>query len=205
MLALLGTSTLFFVRLKLGPPLLFIGCILVPAMVSRINIGTRHVLPTYLAAAVACGVAAYYFLKSERARSLRFAAAALLVLQGWISFAAHPNYLAYTNPLAGNEPERILVDSDLDWGQDMKRVGVRLNALGVKEVSAALSNRGYLSAGHAFPLVHDVPPGAVPPPGWSVVSLTEWKLRGVPEWANDIPPREKIGGSMYLYYFPESR
>ena len=42
------------------------------------------------------------------------------------SLAAHPDYLAYFNALAGDDPERIVVDSDLDWGQDIKRLGQRL-------------------------------------------------------------------------------
>ena len=42
----------------------------------------------------------------------------------------HPDYLAYFNELAGDEPERILADSDLDWGQDMLRLSARLREVG---------------------------------------------------------------------------
>ena len=43
----------------------------------------------------------------------------LLVWQSLLVFRAHPDYMAYFNPLAGREPGRVLVDSDLDWGQDL--------------------------------------------------------------------------------------
>ena len=49
--------------------------------------------------------------------------------------AAHPDYLPYFNALAGSNPERIVVDSDLDWGQDLKRLGRRLKELGAPSVA----------------------------------------------------------------------
>ena len=45
--------------------------------------------------------------------------------------AAHPDYLAYFNEFALGHPERILVDSDLDWGQDMNRLVTELRQRGV--------------------------------------------------------------------------
>jgi AbrB family looped-hinge helix DNA binding protein len=50
----------------------------------------------------------------------------LLVWTAISSAAAHPDYLAYFNELGGTHPERILVDSDLDWGQDMARLATEL-------------------------------------------------------------------------------
>ena len=43
-----------------------------------------------------------------------------------ISAANFPDHLAYFNVLAGAEPEHLLVDSDLDWGQDVNRVASEL-------------------------------------------------------------------------------
>jgi len=55
---------------------------------------------------------------------------ALAVLVAWLagsSLLSHPDYLAYFNEFAGGEPQNILVDSDLDWGQDIKRLSTRLH------------------------------------------------------------------------------
>ena len=43
----------------------------------------------------------------------------LLAIQAPSSRRARPELMAYFNPLAGAEPGHALIDSDLDWGQDM--------------------------------------------------------------------------------------
>ena len=36
----------------------------------------------------------------------------------------HPDYIVYFNELAGGRPERIRVDSDLDWGQSLNELAL---------------------------------------------------------------------------------
>jgi len=90
------------------------------AISSSLNIGERHILPTYppmfvLAGAIGCW------------RPLRYARAAHVALVGLLiwtaveAIAIHPHFLAYFNELAGGPRRgyRHLVDSSLDWGQDL--------------------------------------------------------------------------------------
>jgi hypothetical protein len=113
----------------------------------------------------------------------------------------HPDYIAYMNEFGGSQPERILVDSDVDWGQDMKRLGDRLHQLGVTKIHFRLFNRGYLLAGYPFPEVdQNVPQGDVPPEGWTALSVMDWKVSGSPAWADRLKPEERIGRSILLYY-----
>jgi hypothetical protein len=86
---------------------------------SHINIGVRHVLPVYAPALVLCGAAGLWF--SSAFRLARIAAAAMLVLLAAETALAWPNYLAYFNPLAGGTSNgyKHVVDSSLDWGQDL--------------------------------------------------------------------------------------
>lgn len=206
MVILLGASILLLFirehRSKIVLPLAFIISILLPAMATRINIGSRHILPIYLGWSVLCGVIVFYMLRPGSPLFLKLAAAALLVWQGATGIIMHPDYLAYTNEVAGDRPELILSDSDIDWGQDMKRLGTRLQQLGIKEINMAIFNREYLRAGHPFPKIQELPGGKVPPPGWSAVSLTRLSVDNMPEWGNDFLPKEKIGRSIHLYYFP---
>jgi hypothetical protein len=59
--------------------------------------------------------------------------AALLPLWFIVSGALqHPNYLAYFNELVGDKPEKIIVDSNLDWGQDTLRLARRLKQRGTQ-------------------------------------------------------------------------
>ena len=121
----------------------------------------------------------------------------------------HPDYLAYFNALAGPEPERVLVDSDLDWGQDTKRLATRLRKAGAQQVAFTPYFHADL-AEMGFPPLRPLDP-MTPSPGWNAVNLTVLKslrfgLRGDhPEmklWPEQIPPTEKIGKGIWLWYFP---
>lgn len=85
------------------------------AMTSGVNTGLRLVFPLYpfLFAAVAAIVAAWPLRKA-----LLPAMAALLMIE---SAAAYPHYTAYFNFAVGGPDAgaRYLLDSNLDWGQDL--------------------------------------------------------------------------------------
>jgi hypothetical protein len=178
--------------------LVFAAAILVVGLFSHINIGVRHILPLYLGLAVCCGIAAAHLTPRYT-----WAVTALLAWQAIGGAISHPDYIAYTNELAGSRPERILADSDLDWGQGMRRLATRLRELHVKKLSCRLQSLIYLGSGDQFPEIVQMPEGDVPPKGWSALSITTWKLTGQPLWADRIAPTERIGKSILLYYIPE--
>jgi hypothetical protein len=191
-------------------PLMVAVAILVPAAFSRIDIGVRHVLPVYAAISVAAGIVLERIARPET-RCATISLAAVFLLWHLASGAlAHPDYLAYTNELAGPTPENRVVDSDLDWGQDMKRLALRARELGIREMAYETMGQSYVIAGNAFPkqLPFD---WHRPAPGWNAVSVTLWKLRCfytkgyLPPgdlWPDKATPVEKIGKSTYLFYFP---
>ena len=181
-------------------PLLYALAILLAALPSRINIGTRHVLPIYVGLSVAGAIVAAPLLHHRAARWL---IAALLVWHVASGALQHPNYLSYTNEIAGGHPENFLADSDLDWGQDMKRLGAFLDNVHATEVAFVPFNRTYGTlAGHAFPLMH---PGdaAHPSPGWNAVSVSIWKIFGTPSWPDHdrLKPAATIGRSILVWRF----
>jgi Dolichyl-phosphate-mannose-protein mannosyltransferase len=87
------------------------------SITSHLNIGLRHILPTYPVLFIGAGLLA-------RPAAQRWLAAVAVGLVLWTaveSARVRPHYLAYFNSLAGG-PEggwRHLVDSSLDWGQDL--------------------------------------------------------------------------------------
>ena len=90
------------------------------ALRTNLNIGHRHLLPIYPALFIACGACSYFFWGKQT----RLIAAFAVAMLGWQfidSFAVRPNYLAYFNQLAGGPAAgyKHLVDSSLDWGQDL--------------------------------------------------------------------------------------
>lgn len=184
--------------------------ILAVAIPANINIGLRHILPLFpFLALLAAGGALWLLEKPATAVRNHWVFAGLLLWTSVSSLAAHPDYLAYFNALAGSNPERIVVDSDLDWGQDLKRLGLRLKELGAPSV--AFTPTIYTSfATLGFPPVVPNQPDA-PEPGWNAVQLSEWKLyrfglqRQQPKfqvWAERARPVERVGESILLYYIP---
>ncbi len=100
------------------PPLLFLGL----AMSGRITIGYRHILPVvpFLIVLAGLAVAALWQAGAGR-RWLRVLAVGLLLWQAAGVLRLWPHQEAYFNELGGG-PEggsRVLVDSNLDWGQDL--------------------------------------------------------------------------------------
>jgi hypothetical protein len=189
--------------------------VLVPSMTSNVNIGIRHVLPIYLGLSIIAALGLNWLL-NKPSFVLQGAAAALVVWMIFSGVKQHPDYLAYFNELGGETPEAILVDSNLDWGQDMRLLANRLRQMGVKEVYMnvfeAVGNIDYVEAWYGFPKIKPLPsPG--PAEGWNVLSLTAVKLTAAYKtasltdfkikdpWFERITPTERAGVFL-LYYIP---
>ncbi|HUA62169.1 MAG TPA: glycosyltransferase family 39 protein [Verrucomicrobiae bacterium] len=184
-------------------PLLFCAGILLVGMTSPINIGIRHVLPVYVGFSLIAAVAVARLL--ELGQSKKWVWAVLSGLTLWFavsSVLAHPDYVAYFNEMAGSEPEKILVDSDLDWGQDMKRLSARLKELHVTQINWLSSEYADFEGQHGFPRVTSAlrSPNA-PLPGWNAIGVNSWKM-GFVTWPNYFQPKERVGKSILLWYFP---
>ncbi len=121
---------------RLAPALVAL-TVLVSVLASRINIGVRHVLQIYplMALYIWPGLAALW--RSARPRVGRALALGLSAWQLAIPFAAGPDYLPWFNVLAGRHPEDVLLDSDLDWGQDLLRLERELATRKVERMSIA--------------------------------------------------------------------
>ncbi len=106
----------------LAPLLVMAGVYWFTAVQAHLNIGHRHMLPTYpLYFILAGGLAsALLSLRIGPVRTLgRIAVAALLLWFAAESFLIRPNYLTYFNGVVTRTKgaHKYLVDSNLDWGQ----------------------------------------------------------------------------------------
>lgn len=101
---------------------------LAASLTSNLNIGHRHLLPLYPALFVAAGG----IVPSARAAG-RASFLLLAILAAWHaaeSWRVRPHYLAYFNQIVGGPGNgwRHLVDSSLDWGQDLPGLRTWLDA-----------------------------------------------------------------------------
>jgi hypothetical protein len=187
----------------------------------------RHVLPIYPFLAV---LAAYALGALWRAATRpRLARASALVLAAWtlvIPLAAAPDFLPWFNAIAGRHPENVLLDSDLDWGQDLGRLERALADRHVERVSVAYWG--------AADLCRHLPRGRwLPPrtPTTGFVAISETYRKGVagfyyrdgdycdpgklvssaaPDpgayaWLDAHEPALRVGASILLYDIPEGR
>jgi hypothetical protein len=119
-------STLLFVAL---PPLVF----MTAAMSVSINIGLRHILPVYPFVLLATGPVLARLAKRKRTGIVL----ALLALAALESLSVYPDYLTFFNRAVGG-PRRgheLLVDSNLDWGQDLPGLERWMDRQGVAHVN----------------------------------------------------------------------
>lgn len=91
-------------------------------LMTRLNIGHRHALALYPPMFILAGGAGFWFGDIGTARKLGGAVVGLmLIVASVVAFRAWPNYLAYFNPASGGPAHgyQLLVDSSLDWGQEL--------------------------------------------------------------------------------------
>lgn len=107
--------------MAVAPLLIFPALYWLTAITSGMNIGHRHLLPTFPFAYIFVAQLATLRLPAlpARRRLARGALGALVALHAFSALSIFPFYLAYFNPLAGGPRQgyRHLVDSNVDWGQ----------------------------------------------------------------------------------------
>lgn len=199
------------------PPAFFLAL----SMSGRITIGYRHILPVVPFLLLLAGVAVAAVWQAEpRRRLLRLLVVALLAWQASSVLRLWPHQEAYFNLLAGG-PEggsRILVDSNLDWGQDLIALRRLLAERGIEQPYLAYFGTALPEAyGIAYkplpsflrftagPEVDAYNP-YTPPPGWYAISRSSLHLgllyQNVDLYAyfRDRPPVARAGHSIDLYH-----
>ncbi len=112
------------------------------SLTSHLNIGQRHILPVYPVIFIAAG-AIVAGARSWRS-PLRWAAIGLALWQVTDAIRLAPHFLAYFNCIAGGPANgyRHLVDSSLDWGQDLPGLKKWLDANVAADTPVYLSYSG---------------------------------------------------------------
>ena len=175
--------------------------ILAICMRSRLDLGLRYALPLYvpLTLATAAGAAA---LIHSGSRSIRHAAILLIGLHVVVSLAAHPDYFPYFNLLAGRDPSRYLVDSNLDWGQDVLRLRRVTRQLRIPRIGVLMAgDPDYGALG--FPATYRLATEQKTD-GWVAVGDHLYRMQqasGAWSWL-DPYNMQRVGTSIRLYYIP---
>src|SRR5215831_20112535 len=170
-------------------------------MSSRINLGMPHILPIYPLLAILTAQGIVFLLRRGRPKWIAAGVVLLLGLDLFHTSAAGIDQVAYFNPLAGSHPERILSESDLDWGQDLHRLSLRLHELGAPRVALAYFGTAPLEIA-GLPEFEPLDPVAAAS-GYIAISVHHLTLTaakdGSYKWLSQRTPLERVGKSIYIY------
>jgi hypothetical protein len=89
-------------------------------LMSKIDYGIRYILPVLPLAMIYTGRLVPW--ARRQGKGVQAAAVALLLCYPLSILLATPDTIDYFNLLAGGRGDRILIDSNLDWGQGLKRL-----------------------------------------------------------------------------------
>lgn len=199
--------------------------------VMTVNIGVRHLLcaapllALFGARTLAPLIQSNLAADDQRRRILTLGALASMLIANVVTVQrAHPELFAYFNPLAGSEPGHALIDSDLDWAQDMGLLKRELRSRRIDSIHYglfAIVN----PCDPEMPKMHPLAPGQ-PVGGWIVLSEqfyrstlhfsfrrascapdAKYQFHADPgdafDWLKDAPLTARIGASLRLYHLPD--
>lgn len=224
------TKTLFL----LTPPVLYFAV----TLASDLNLGYRHLLPMlpflYIVLVGVVGDSAESIIAKTQRITFTNGSALTLILdhlpltiflfllaaQLLVALSIHPHYLSYFNRAVGG-PENgyhILLDSNIDWGQDLLRLQQWMRENGVTEVKLGwfgTAEPAYYAIPHeplpGFPEAEFLsqwtnPPfnTAAPEPGVYAISVSNLMELPLPEsgvyaWFRQRKPDARIGYSIMIY------
>ena len=205
--------------------LVFIAIYWAISIKGNLNIGARHLLPVFPFTILLVSRATITWLKPPFLKAKKGLLILLLLWQAFSVISIYPYFLAYFNEIVGG-PDRgyiYLVDSNLDWGQDLKRLSQWVDKKGVDKIYVDYSGgydtryysaeKYYLKEKHA-PWWGTRSPEELPKGSYLAVSaffLQRGRGEPVPGlnqpsgyylWLDKYTPITKIGNSIFVYYIP---
>ena len=201
------------------------------SMRSALNLGYRHLMPVLPFLWIAAGRMGLFlstkYVSVSRARLCRAAVMLLIVWQAVGTLSIYPDYLAYFNELAGGPDGgwRYLVDSNLDWGQDLYALQAYADQHGDMPLYLSWFGSTYpylythdlayrhLPGHYSFPYANEMARSPYNPfypvPGRYAISATNLQM-GVSEGDIFAPfrtrePVARIGHSIFVYEVPDTQ
>jgi 4-amino-4-deoxy-L-arabinose transferase-like glycosyltransferase len=194
---------------------------LATAILARVNIGYRHLMPIFPLMYLGGALALIWLWRSFQWG--RWVAGALIAWLALNTALVYPRDLTFFNEIAGgpDNGHRFLVDSNLDWGQDLGELVEYVRARRIDSIY--VSYFGSVPIGSLPVKEYPIPARPLPPrptshwrrlfpaPGWYAISLNH--LLGAASLDNpdtfayfrQHQPEAILGRTIYIYYVPEER
>ncbi|MFH1171343.1 MAG: glycosyltransferase family 39 protein [bacterium] len=175
------------------------------SMNTHLNLGWRHILPIYPPLLVLAGsLSALPWVRSRRSAVI----IPLVLIAGSIATeaATYPNQIGYFSPFVGGNGNgyNILRDSNLDWGQDLKKLSTYLRQHHAPTVAIAYYGNTELSA--YLPNPQKLPTTAEraktgQPHGYVALSGENlYSTSGNYDWIKAYPQIAQLGSSIFVFW-----
>jgi len=197
--------------------LVFIGVYWIMSLKSNLNIGVRHLLPTFPFVFLLVSGVCLKWLKKPFLKTKYLVLFILIIWQIFSVITIYPHFLAYFNEIAGGPDKAYIytVDSNLDWGQDLKRLKEWVDEKGIDKIYVDYfggGNAEYYLKEKYVPWWGDRNKKELPQGSYLAISATLLQAgRGNPVpgfdepfgyycWLDDYEPIARIGNSIFIYY-----
>lgn len=176
------------------------------ASTSELAVGVRYVLPMYpfvIAGSVLATAEAARELRVDRRRKATALVGLLLAWHVAENLRTYPGYIGYFNQFIGRQEnaDRFLIDSNLDWGQDLLRLRDWAVSRGIREMTV------HYFGGADVPIAMEgirtdvrMSPGPEPlAAGWFAVSTHFYRLSLASDiWPVDYDTYLEANGARYV-------
>ena len=198
--------------------LTFIGIYWAVTLYSNLNLGVRHLLPVFPFTILLVSAVIISWLKNPYLKLKYALLFGLILWQAFSVFSVYPHFLAYFNELVGGPSKGHIytVDSNLDWGQDLKRLKVWTEKNNVDKIYLDYfggDSPEYRLAEKFAPWWRSRDQKELPKGSYLAISVSFLQSgRGEPVrgfdreptggylWLNNYAPIAKIGHSIFVYY-----
>ncbi len=195
------------------------------SITANLNIGVRHLLPTYgFVYILLAGQLANLGNRLKMINRKKYLAASSVIgiLLGWYLFEnlnVYPYYLTYFNQVVGGARGgyRYVVDSNVDWGQDAKRLADWVNENKITKIS--LDYFGWTDAGYYLGNKYvwinagkykNAQEFLVDNPGGGYIAVSKSFFMGSRRnpktsyaWLDSYKPVADIGNSIFVWYITQ--
>lgn len=185
LLAFLVSAVLLCLQAPKRPTLLLLIPFLFPILYfsffNKLDLGLRYILPAFPFLLMIAGSVFELAVRFSK-KALSFVFVILLIWNAWSVVRISPHYLAYFNEIVGGPANgyRFLVDSNLDWGQDLMNLKKFMDEKKIECV-----NLSYF--GTADPLHYGICYRYLPSPAFQ-----PWTIRHLAEGKNPFAPSRGI-------------
>jgi hypothetical protein len=197
--------------------ILFVAVYWATAIRSSLNIGVRHVLPTFCFIYLLVSRAIADWMRAGGASVKFFAVASIMASLVIGTATSFPYFLPYYNLLAGGTKQgwKIAIDSNYDWGQDLLRLRDYVAENHIDKLSLDYFGRADPLYYFGSKLVMERAVAGDPPHGWFAISASNRQLafaepepgfetgwKGVYEMLRNYQPIGQVGYSIFIYRLP---